>query len=287
MSEENKSNEQVENEDSKVKDQEQSTSLFDALDDDSETTVSLEVKDGVKPESLDGKYWDEEKKVIKVDEMHRALTEAESRAKGLRDKLAKGVNKAPADIKEYTIEPGEKGKSLIKDGDPLIDAGKNIAKECGMPKEMFAKFMGKMADFLGEMSSKKLEPVQLSKEEMKAQLDVELSKVGENGLAITRAVNSWGKSLYESGQMSEKDYKIFQRFAQDGDDIRVLNKLRTIATGKSDIPMDAQIDGLPSDAEISEMVNKAYTSRDEKKIRAVTELLNKRREAGRPELLQA
>lgn len=247
----------------------------------------LEIKEGEKPEGLAEDFWDAEKKTIKVDDLHRKYLEAETRAKGLRDKLAKGEQKPPKDIKEYIVEASDKGKAILKDDDPLVEGGRKIAQELGMSKEMFAKFMGKMTDIVAENFEKFGQPKDPDPVDIKARQEVEFAKIGGNGKAVAKAVLSWANGLMQSGQLSETEFKTFQGFAQTGEDIRVLNKLRVLATGKADIPMDAQTDGLPSDAEIAKMfVTPEYKSGDPAYHAKVATLLAQRLEAGRPEKLQ-
>jgi hypothetical protein len=139
------------------------TNVSDSLLDMEGTENSFEVKDGQKPKDLDDKYWDPEGKKVRVDELYKSLQDAEKRAKGLRDKLARGDGKAPKDIKEYSFTPPEKYAQLVPENDPVVGAAKEIAHKYGMPKEMFSSFMADMTEKLGGLAENlQDQPVEMS-----------------------------------------------------------------------------------------------------------------------------
>lgn len=252
---------------------------------------AIDLSTGEKPEGLDAGFWDEDKKSVNIDALHKAYQEEAKRAKGLRDKLAKGVGKAPKDASEYVIEFGEKGKGLIKDdNDPVVGAAKTAAHKAGISVEQFNAFMAQMGDSLADIVGQAGAVTEEQRAEFEAnqaaRRDEEIKKIGSNGLAIAKAVKAWGEDLTNKGHLSESELGDFLDLAHTAGHIRVLNKLRVMATGRDTIPMEAQTDSLPSDREIGNMMQKAYNSGDQQQIAKVQELLSKRLEAGRPELLQ-
>lgn len=267
-----------------------SDSLLDGLEDEGgvagDGTKPLDFTKG-KPEGFPDELWDGEKNQPKADLLYQKMQDAEARAKGLRDKLAKGEGKPPKDAKEYTVDAGEKGKTLITDNDPLLAEAQKIAHELKIPKETYGKFMGKLTDFLADHIEKLQEnPPELTPEQKAEIRQKEYAKIGTNAPQIVKAVETWGRELKAQGQFSEDDLAAFKSMALTGEQVRVLNKLRALAGGGKSLPMDFSGDGLPSDSEISDMIVKAHKSGDSAEAAKVEEILNKRRQAGRPERLQ-
>ncbi len=265
-----------------------SDSLLDGLGDDGGDAgaKALDFSKG-KPEGFPDELWDADKNQPKADLLYQKMQDAEARAKGLRDKLAKGEGKPPKDAKEYTVDAGEKGKALVKDDDPLLAEAQKIAHELKIPKETYGKFMGKLTDFLADHIEKLQEnPPELTPEQKAEIRQKEYAKIGTNAPQIIKAVETWGRELKAQGQFSEDDLAAFKSMALTGEQVRVLNKLRALAGGGKSLPMDFSGDGLPSDSEISDMIVKAHKSGDAAEAAKVEEILNKRRQAGRPERLQ-
>lgn len=260
-------------------------SLLDGIDDDGTGDPQPVDFSKGKPEGFPDDAWDEKENKPKSDVLYKKWQEAENRAKGLRDKLAKGEGKPPKEAKEYTVDAGDKGKALLKSDDPLLAEAQKIAHELKIPKETYGKFMGKLTDFLADHIEKMQSegPAELS-EEQKAEIrKTEYAKIGTNAVQIIKAVETWGRELKTSGQFSEGELAAFKSMAMTGDQVRVLNKLRALAGGGNALPMDFSNDGLPSDNEIAELQAKVKTAEDQRKV---DELYDKRRKAGRPEKLQ-
>jgi hypothetical protein len=261
-------------------------SLLDGIDGEEggDEIQALDFSKG-KPEGFPDELWDSEKNAPKADQLYKKLQEAENRAKGLRDKLARGEGKPPKDAKEYTVDAGDKGKALLKSDDPLLAEAQKIAHELKIPKETYGKFMGKLTDFLADHLEKMQEqgPAELSDEQKAEIRKAEYAKIGTNAVQVIKAVESWGRELKASGQLSEKELEAFKSMAMTGEQVRVLNKLRAMAGGGNALPMDFSDDGLPSDEEIADLIGNIKTEADERKV---NELLDKRRRAGRPEKLQ-
>lgn len=238
-----------------------------------------------KPEGFPDDAWDEKENKPKSDVLFKKWQDAENRAKGLRDKLAKGEGKPPKDAKEYTVDAGDKGKALIKSDDPLLAEAQKIAHELKIPKETYGKFMGKLTDFLADHIEKlqKDGPAEMTEEQKAEVRKVEYAKIGTNAVQVIKAVETWGRELKSSGQFSEQELAAFKSMAVTGDQVRVLNKLRALAGGGNALPMDFSDDGLPSDNEIAELQAKVKSAEDQRKV---DELYDKRRRAGRPDKLQ-
>lgn len=253
--------------------------------------ANIEVVDFTKgmPKDFPKEAWDDEKKAPKAEVLFDKFKEAEARAKGLRDKLAKGDGKAPKDVKEYVFKPSEKSAKIFKDGDaskdPLIQAAAPIAHKYGLSKDAFQGFMSDMSDVIADKVAEaaEAEAPELTAEEKTEIRNTEYKKIGTNAPQIIKAIETWGKELKDTGQFSETDLAAFKNMAMTGEQVRVLNKLRALAGGGNNLPMDFSGDGLASDDEIAELQSKVKSQADQDKV---DELYEKRRQAGRPDKLQ-
>lgn len=237
-----------------------------------------------KPEGFPDDLWDAEANTPKVDMLYQRMQEAENRAKGLRDKLAKGAGKAPKDAAEYEFFVPDDLKDFIPDNDPVLEKARAVAFKSGMPKELAEAFIGEMIAEIGQMRSE-AGPQEPTEEEKAEYRKAEFAKIGANAQQVVRAVAAWGNELYQTGQFSESELQAFKDMAFTGEAVKVMNKLRALAGGGKTIPTTPTDDGLPSDSEIVDMLSKAYKAGDITEIGKVEKLLDKRREAGRPERL--
>jgi len=112
-----------------------------------------------KPEGFPDDFWDAEKNTPAVDKLYKEFQNRDKIAKDLRVKLSRGefTGKAPEDINEYTVELSEELKPLIPDGDPLFAAARQAAKDAGLPKEAFGKFMQPIVAKLAELQAQQIE----------------------------------------------------------------------------------------------------------------------------------
>jgi len=261
-------------------------SLLAGLDDDAADGDAIDFTKG-KPEWMSDEAWDAEKKAPKADILAKELKAAQDRAKGLRDKLAKGENKAPKDVKEYAFTPSEKGKAAFTDGDPskdpVVQAVAPIALKHGLSKEQYSGFMADVAEVLADMAEKNGAQVTELTPEQKAEIRAnEMKKIGANGVQVTKAVGAFINTIRANGGLSENGLKAVQTWIQTAEDVRAMNELRAYFGGGHEIPSDGGTDGLPSDEEIAGMITNVKTEADQQKV---DELLNRRRAAGRPDKL--
>lgn len=264
-------------------------SLLDDADGAAAETAAIDFSKGM-PENFPKEAWDETAKAPKADILYQKLQDAETRAKGLRDKLARGEGKPPKTAEEYAFKPSEKAAKIFEKDDPLEKAARAVALEAGLTKEQFEKFMGKMSDSIADLADAraKEQPAELTPEQKKEARDAEYKKIGPNAPQVIKAVETWAKELKAQGVLSEDDVKAFKGMALTGDQVRVLNKIRAIAGGGNEIPTDAGDDSLPSDREIAQMLDKASKMNDGGV--EYTKIENKyyplRAAAGRPTRLQ-
>lgn len=253
----------------------------------SENTESLlntkvtQTPEGQKPEYLPVDCWDAETNQVKSDELLKAYEQEAIRVKGLRTKLAKGGDKAPATAKDYqfTFDEGVE----IKDGDTALDVFKDVAHELKLSNDDANKLLNEFIKRTGGFNMD-TEP---SPEQIETQKAAEIEKIGGNAMQVLRAVNSWGKEMIAQGVWSEDDMHAIESVATTADVVVALNKLRTVMGG-SDIPtVDGIDDGLPSDKEIFQIIqSKQYQEGDVSTLKKVDNYLSLRTKAGRPQYLQ-
>lgn len=260
-------------------------SLIDGLEDGEGQTFDFSGEE--KPEGFPDEYWDEENKRPNAQALFESLQKQEKIAKDLRAKMGKGAHKPPEKPEQYQFEASEKAAEFIGEDDPVVAAAKEIAHKHGLSQEQYAGFMAeisdKMVDIAAELGDENSEHNQAQRE---AYIKDQIKAIGPNGPQVLRAVQSWANELKAEGTFNEDDVQtLMDEGLVSAKMVQMFNRLRS-RMGGSDVPMDTIDDGLPPEDEIAEMVNNAYLSKDQAKIRKVEQLLDKRRAAGRPELLQ-
>jgi hypothetical protein len=189
------------------------------------------------PEGVPADFWDTEKKSIKSDELLKAYQQEANRAKGLRDKLAKGYQNVPEKPEEYGFELKPEGKEILgeaKLNDELIGLTKNAAKEAGLSKEQYDNFMATIVPELHKVSTKeKPEP---TAEEAQAVADAwrktESAKLGPNAEAIVQTVGKWAGKLKAQGVFTDSEFALVRDgMLATADGVRVLQKIKNLTTG--------------------------------------------------------
>lgn len=229
-----------------------------------------------RPETFPAEFWDEEKKAPALDRLFNSYTQEKRRAEGLRVKLSKGEfeGKAPEDIKEYTLELSDELKPLVPEGDPLMEAAKLSAKEAGLPKEAFAKFITPIVAKLAELKGNIQEP---TPEEIEADRLAKIEKLGPSGQRIVDNVGAFIKQMQASGTFSEAEAAAAKSMVFDADSARVMNKLRMMAGVKDEVPMDLPVDGSASRSDIETKMAKAMLDNNEEEYKKYSNLLARMR----------
>lgn len=253
-------------------------SLLDDVEED-----ELDFTTGEKPEGFPDDLWDSEKGQPDTQKMYDAMKKSEKMAEDLRKKMSKGEHKAPEKAEDYDFEVSDDLKDLIAEDDPAVAAAREVALEHGLSKEQFSGFMGEMMGKLAEIANANAE---LTPEQAQEYRDAEIAKLGEGGKRVIRAVNGWASNLENTGAITKEAAEELRSAMDSAERIQAFNQLRALMGGAGDIPVDGVDDGLPPDSEIADMIDKAYQSKDESKIRKAEAMLDKRRQAGRPERLQ-
>lgn len=226
-----------------------------------------------KPEGMPDEFWNAEKKSPVVEKIYEAYSQAKARADGLRVKLSKGEFEggAPEDIKEYAFEMDDKIKAIVPDGDPLFEAARQAAKDAGMPKEAFAKFMAPVLAKIADM-----QPTEPTTEEIASYKASELEKLGPSGLRIAANVKAFVSELEAKGVLLPDDVKAVQGMITNAEQLRAWNRIRSAMGNTQDVPTGEDfVNTQASRAELEKQLVAAASARDEAKYNQISMQLSK------------
>jgi hypothetical protein len=201
------------------------------VDDSPEDQIEPASEDEVleKPEFLEDKFWDP-KEGVKVEDLNNSYKE-------LQKQFSMGKHKAP---KEYDLSVFE---GIDVDEDPLAKEFVDWANENKPTQEAFDRLVGKFR----EMADSQEEAESINIEE-------ETAKLGPNATQIINGIKQWGQGLVSKGVWSTDDFEEFKVFAATASGINALNKVRKYY-GELQIPTaTVEMDGMPSQDELYEMV---------------------------------
>lgn len=258
-------------------------SLLDNLPDGDGLDLSGDLTE--KPEGLDDKFWDADNNKVNQQALYDELQKSEKIAKDLRAKMGKGEHKPPEKAEDYKVELPEELADLMPADDPVLKAAQETAHKYGMSQDMFNGFMAEMTGHMAKIAGDG-EPAEMSDEQKADYIKQELGKLGDNGVRIARANDSFLNKMKAEGALSETGYNGLRNAMQTAEAVQGLNELRASMGGGDAVPFDDVNDGLPPDPQIAQQLSDAYESGDQQKIAAAEQLLDKRRAAGRPEKLQ-
>ena len=182
-----------------------------------------------KPEFLENKFWDP-KEGVKVEELNNSYKE-------LQKQFSMGKHKAP---KEYDLSVFE---GIDVEEDPLAQEFVDWANENKPTQEAFDKLVGKFRELADEQEV-----------ESSINIEEETQKLGPNAPQIINGIKQWGQGLVSKGVWSQDDFEEFKVFAATASGINALNKVRKYY-GEQQIPVSTvEMDGMPSQDELYEMV---------------------------------
>lgn len=228
-----------------------------------------------KPEGFPDEFWDAEKKVPVVDKLFDSYTQQKLRADGLRVKLSKGEfeGKPPEDIKEYVLELSDELKPLVPEDDRLFNTARQAAKDAGLPKEAFAKFM---LPIITEMAKAKAEhEAPATPEEIEADRIAKVEKLGPSGHKIVDAVGSFITQLQARGTFSEQEAVAAKNMVFDADSAKVMNKLRMMAGDSSQVPVDVPIESGASRQDVETKMAAAMMANNEAEYTKYSNMLSR------------
>lgn len=195
-----------------------------------------------KPDGFPDDFWDAEKKAPAVDKLFNSYTQEKKRAEGLRVKLSKGEyeGKAPENVAEYTLSLSDELRPLVPNDDPLLQVAREAAKAKGMPKEMFDSTFTPIIAKLAELKSAAEKPP--SPEEIEAERLAKIEKLGPGGDKVVSALGAFIDQLHKGGTFSQAEAIAAKNMVFDADSARVMNKLRMMAGGRDQVPVEMTVE---------------------------------------------
>lgn len=204
------------------------------------------------PEALENKeWWDEEKGALKGEVILEEYKKQAEIAKGLRQKLSKGVN-IPAKPEDYKITPAEGLEAFIDVKQPIFGDIKTLAHSLNLSDEQLGGFIN---GYMKLMVDKKIVSAPKSEEDTAKEkadfLKAERSKLGDKADGLITSAKSFIDTEYKKGIFTESEKNLLSAIAdKDAAGIMLVNKIREMA-GQPFIPVDnASVDTLPSDREL-------------------------------------
>jgi hypothetical protein len=245
-----------------------------------------------KPEWLTDDLWDAENNSPIVDKLLDKLQKTDKQAKDLREKLGRR-GAPPENYEEYKVDSeGAEWAELVTDDDEVLTEAKKMAQKLGLTQGQFAPLARIVMDSMYKQATAAGEevPAELSEEEKASLIKAEHAKIGPNAPAVLKAVSEWVKTIEAQGVLSRDDVVTLKDMCVTGEQVRVLNKLRSLSGG-APVPMaivdGVSIQGLPSDQEISDFFRSAeFQSGDKAAHARYHKWMAMRKEAGRPPTLQ-
>jgi hypothetical protein len=223
--------------------------LSESLIADGTQDSSVEIKESTaqeiifKPDNVPDDFWDDEKKSLKTDDLLKSYSELDKRAKGLREKLSKGMQNVPDDPKGYEFQMEEQ---VLKDLEveelnaDMVDMAKSAALEAGLSKEQFNVFMTKIIPQLHEYEQvlNQREPTQEEIEQQKQEVESykkqERSKLGDGADRIIESVKAHLNTIKRQNVFSESEVDLIQNgLGASADGIMILNKMFTKMFGET------------------------------------------------------
>ena len=231
-----------------------------------------------RPDFLPETMWDSESNSVRTDELLKGYQEESKKAKGLRQKISEMPGAAKS-LDDYSNTLGEVDYS----NDGTYQAAKGAALKAGLSAKQLEAFVTEFQLTAGDFIQTK----ELSNEEIEANRNKEIAKLGDNAGKIIRGVTTWAEDLQSQGIIDSNDKEIMYSMANTAEGLKFFNKLRAI-TGTSDIPSTPELDdGLPSDSEIAKLIgSREYMDGNPDMLAKVDKLLSAREKAGRPQFLQ-
>ena len=247
-----------------------------------EATQPLDFSQG-RPESFPEDFWDETNKSPNTAKLFDSYTQEKKRAEGLRAKLSRGEfeGKPPEDIKEYKLELTDDLKALVPEDDRMYNAARQAAKDAGLPKEAFNKFMKPIVEELAKVHAEMQPNEEMIESERAEYKRTELAKLGPNGNGVVTAVKGYVDGLEANGTFSKEEADAARDMANNAAAVRVMNKFRMMTGGQNQVPMDLPIDTAASISDVEKKMTAAGLKGDEAEFnRYSAQLMNMKKQAG-------
>lgn len=219
----------------KFRTKEEETTEDDGADPKDPKSVKEPNADG-RPDHIPAKFWDAEKKEVRVEAMSKAYNAAE---KALRSNGKNISADVPENEEDYFAEGVELDESVDKIGletdDPGLKVAANVFKKYGIGKEVAQGIVKDMFKGMNEHAPAPVDP------------DQEMKALGPNGKAVVDGTLLWLERLDKEGKLNDDDANVAVGLLGSAKGVRFLNKLRGMS-GEMPIPTGHHI---PSSAGMS------------------------------------
>ena len=229
-----------------------------------EPTQAPDAPTSSRPDGLEDKFWDDDKGEVKFDLLHKNYRE-------LSKKFSQGDHKAPETIDGYKTDVSDEVKAgIFADGDdsndPIMKAAREAAKEAGLSNDMFNKFMTPVLGVIAEANDKAI-----------FDANAEIEKLGPNGRETVAHMMKQGDDMLAHGIFSDEEHQAYDMAAGSAAGMRMLQKVaQNLDKGTTAIPTNPQVNaGMPSKAELSEMLNSERYGNDPEFAKKVDDLYEK------------
>lgn len=186
---------------------EDAASAVESMVSTTETTETTEVTE--RPENVPGKFWDDEKKAVKHDDVLKSYTELESKFGSFTGAPDEYVAALSDEIKEQGVE--------LIDDDPMVEHAKEFAKKAGMNQEGFSEMINLYA-------MAKLAETKASQEAMTA----DIASLGDNADRRINNLSQWANANL-SADMQEG----FKDLAVSADAVQALEQIISMTRNAS------------------------------------------------------
>lgn len=200
----------------------------DGGNDDEDPDAGKPDADG-RPKGLADKFWDPDKKTIRVDALVKANQDAERAIGELRRQKGPGGGEVPKTADEYFKEgvtlPDTVERLTITPDDPGLKAWAEICKEEGIGKDLAKRLMTNMFVRMDQFAPDPVDPV------------VEMKALGKGGPQMVDGLFAWVEGMERAGDVAEDDLDVIEGLMQTAKGARFLAKMRNM-TGEEPIPVN-------------------------------------------------
>lgn len=183
-----------------------------------------------RPAGLAEKFWDADKKAIRIDALTTAYKDLERVHGELKRSKGSIGGEVPEDASGYFSEGiqipenADRFGSLTAD-DPGVKAFADVCKARGIGKDLASAIMSDMLVAMNEHAAIPIDPEQ------------EMKSLGKGGPSLVDGLFVWCEGLEAAGQLSGEDLDVIEGLAGTAKGIRLLAKFRNM-TGEQPIPID-------------------------------------------------
>lgn len=180
-----------------------------------------------RPEGLADAFWDADKGEVRLAELIKSQAD-------LRRTVSRGEHKPPASAEEYKLPTADTiPADLIKPDDPLWKATTAAAHARGFSQADLEALATPFLTTLAELTkdARPLSPEQAKAAQEQA-MQAEMGKLGQQGPAMIRGVDTWLKGLAAKQVITAEELGALRATAT-ADGVRALAKLRELAGERS------------------------------------------------------